>query len=153
MKPQLASLIALLVALLTSSLASATEAPKGFRAWTWGSSSTSGLKKLSGPTSDGTSLYIPAKGKKPAPLLEVAVAEEAYSFTHGKFYSGSAWLDGRENFNRMKVALIKLFGQPSFSNDRQDIYSWKWPGTKIEVSLYYQAKFSRTTVTYLNDSI
>lgn len=150
---RLASFIVLCTVLVLSGLANAAEPPKSFRAFTWGSPATGGMKKLSGPTSDGTTLYVPAAGKKLAPLFEIPVAEEAYSFTHGKFYSGSAWLDGRENFDKMKAALTKTFGPSSFSNDRQDLYKWKWPATKIEVHLNYQAKFSRTTVTYLNNAI
>lgn len=145
--------VSLLAAFLAPGLATASDPPKGFRSFTWGSSPNSSLKKLSGPTSDGTTLYVPTAGKKPAALFGLPIAEEAYSFTRGKFYSGSAWLDGRENFDKMKAALIRAYGPPSFSNDRLDLFKWKWPRAQIEVHLYYQAKFSRTTVTYLNNAL
>jgi hypothetical protein len=152
MKPRFAPPIAFCIAVLIPILVNAAEPPKGFRSLNWGASPASGLKKLSGSTSDGTSLYVQKSSKTPAPLLEIPVAEEAYSFSHGKFYSGSAWLDGKENFDKMKAALTKAYGTPLFSNGR-DLYKWKWLGTKIEVSLYFQAKFARTTVTFLNDAI
>lgn len=139
--------------LLCFSAIAAAPAPTGFRSLTWGSRVPEGLKKLTGPTSDGTSLYVPRAGGKVAPLFGLPVAEEAYSFTHGKFYSGSAWFDGRGNFEKAKAALMSAYGQPTFANPSMDLYKWKWPGSKVEVHLYYQAKFARTTVTFLNNAI
>ena len=137
-------------------LALATDAPpKGFRSLNWGATVPAGMKKIAGPTSDGTSLYIPRTiaGKILQPLFAVPVAEEAYSFTRGRFYSGSAWLDGRAMFERMKIELTKAYGQPTFSNPNLELYKWKWVDKRVEVHLSYQAKFQRTTVTYVNDSI
>ncbi|MCE2722027.1 MAG: hypothetical protein LW865_01895 [Betaproteobacteria bacterium] len=147
MTTRIASLIAVCIALLTSGLADAADPPKGFRSFTWGAPVAGGLKKIAGPT-DGVTMYVPASGKKPTPFLDIPVVEEAYSFDKGKFYSGSVWLDGRDNFDKMKAALNKNFGQPSFVNPGQTLYKWKWQGTKVEVSLQYQEKFARTTVTY-----
>jgi hypothetical protein len=106
-------------------------------------------------SSDGTSLYSPpaAQAKNLQPILGVPVAEEAYSFHRGKFYSGSAWIDGQANFDAVKAALIKAYGQPAFSNPGMQLYKWKWAGNKIEVHLSYQAKFQRATLTYLNNAI
>ena len=98
-------------------------------------------------------MYTPATGKAPAPLFGMPVAEEAYQFSKLRFYSGSAWVDGRENFEKAKEALTKLYGPPTFSNRASELFKWQWPGTKVEVQLYYQAKFSRTTITFLNDAI
>lgn len=131
--------------------AAAGEPPKGFRTATWGSAPMGGLKKITGPTSDGTSLYVSAKGKTVQPFFEVPAAEEAYSYSNGKFFSGSVWLDGQENLERMKIALSKAYGSPTFSNEKLSIWKWKWPDSQIEVHLLYQAKFSRTTVTVLNN--
>ena len=91
-------------------LAFATDPPKGFRSFAWGAPVSSTLKRLT--DNDGTSIFIPKTKKKPSPFLEVPVTEEAFSFTHGKFYSGSVWLEDRENFDKMKAALIKSFGMP-----------------------------------------
>jgi hypothetical protein len=146
----LLALFALTVAL--SSLA-ADPAPSGFRALTWGSRVPAGLKRLTGPTSDGTSLYVPGPGRKPDPLLGAPVAEEAYSFTHGKFYSASAWFDGAGTFDRLKTTLISKYGQPTFSNPSINLYKWKWPRMQVEIHLYYQARFSRTTLTFINNAI
>ena len=128
------------------------EPPKGFRSIKWGSSPSGGLKKMGGPT-DGVTMYVPASSKSLPPLFELPVAEEAYSFSEGKFYSGSAWLDGQENFHKMKAALTKAYGQPSFVNERLNLWKWKWPGSQIEVHLSHQTKFSRTTVTFVNNGI
>jgi hypothetical protein len=143
---------AVLIALAASAFA-AGEAPKGFRALVWGSKAPQSLTKVTGPTSDGTSLYAPANNTKLQPILDLPVAEEAYSFTNGKFYSGTAWLDSRENFEKAKQYLLEAYGKPEFANESLEIYKWKWPGSKIEVHLSYQKKFSRTALTYINNAI
>lgn len=146
--------VAFLVSLLGVSVSvAAAEPPKGFRNAKWGASPAAGLKKMMGPTSDGTSMYAPAPGKKPQALFDIPVAEEAYLYTRGKFYSGSVWLDGQNNLEKMKATLSREFGPPSFANEQLYLWKWKWPNKKIEVHLYYQSKFSRTTVTYLNNGI
>jgi len=147
--------IALLIGCLTSAVVSAAapEPPKGFRTTKWGAPPASGLKKLLGPTSDGTSMYVPPTGKKPQPLFDIPVASEGYSYTHGKFYSGSAWVDGQHNLEKMKAALSKEYGPPTFSNERMYLWKWKWPSKQIEVHLYYEQRFARTTVTFLNNAI
>lgn len=147
-------IVAFLISFLSVAVSAAMpEPPSGFRATKWGASPAGGLKKLMGPTSDGTSMYVPSPGKKPQPLFDVHVAEEAYSYTRGKFYSGSAWLDGQANLEKMKAALSKVYGPPSFANEQSYLWKWKWPAKQIEVHLYYQSKFSRTTVTFLNNGI
>jgi hypothetical protein len=146
--------VAFLVSIFCVSVSSATpEPPKGFRTLKWGAAPSGGLKKLMGPTSDGTSMYTPAPGKKLPPFFDIPVAEEGYSFTRGRFFSGSVWLDGQPNLEKMKTALSKEYGPPTFANEQSYIWKWKWPSKKIEVQLYYQSKFSRTTVTYLNNGI
>ena len=139
--------------LVVLSISFAAEIPTGFRGLKWGSPPSSHLKKISGPTSDGTTMYVPALGKTPSPLFGTPVAEEAYSFSNGKFYCGNAWFDGQVNFERVKTALIKAYGQPSFANETINLWKWKWPGSKIEVHLSYQEKFSRTTVAFINNGI
>lgn len=133
--------------------ASAAEPPKGFRNTNWGAPPASGLKKLMGPTADGTSMYVPSPGTKLLPFFDIPVAEEAYSYTRGKFFSGSVWLDGQANLEKVKAVLSKEYGPPSFANEQSYLWKWKWPSKKIEVHVYYQSKFSRTTVTYLNNEI
>jgi hypothetical protein len=128
------------------------ETPTGFRELKWGSSPPRSLKKFA-DNGGGLTMYTPATGKAPAPLFGIPVAEEAYSFSKLRFYSGSAWLDGRENFEKAKEALTKLYGPPTFSNQASELFKWQWPSTKVEVQLYYQAKFSRTTITFENNAI
>lgn len=134
-------------------MSSAAEPPDGFRNIKWGSSPSASLKKFSGPTSDGITMYVPGSGKAPSPMFKAPVAEEAYSFSNGKFYSGSAWIDGQGNFEKVKAALFKTYGQPSFANEKLYLWKWKWQGNKVEVHLWYESRFSRTTVTFLNDAI
>ncbi len=145
------SVIGAVVNLLPDS--KATEPPDGFHAMKWGAPPGKGLKKKMGPTDDGLSMYVLPDGTKPQPLFDVPVAEEAFSYTGNKFYSGNAWLDGRTNFEKMKAALVKVYGQPSVVNEQLHLWTWKWPSSKIEVNLGYQDNFSRTTVTFVNNGI
>jgi len=131
--------------------AQAGEPPAGFRNFKWGSHPRSGLKKIT-DTGDGLTMYIPTAAMK-LPLFDLPIAEEDYSFSNGKFYSGDAYLDGEANFQKMKAALIKTFGAPSFSNDSLKLLKWKWPKSAVEVHLSYQRKFARTTVTFVNSAI
>lgn len=148
-------IVVLIVAFLLVApvMASATVPPDGFRNLKWGSSPSASLKKFSGPTSDGITMYLPASDKAPSSLFEAPVAEEGYSFVNGKFYSGSAWFDGRGTFEKVKAVLLKTYGQPSFANEKMNLWKWKWQGKQIEVHLSYQSKFSRTTVTFVNNAI
>jgi hypothetical protein len=144
---------AILCGLLLVYAAFAAEPPTGFRDFKWGAAPRNGLKKIMGPTDDGLTMYGLSPSKKSGPLFDIPVAEEDYSFVHGKFYQGDAYLDGEENLFKMKSALIKAFGNPSFANEQLRIWRWKWPSRAIEISLHYQAKFARTTVTFANSSI
>jgi hypothetical protein len=73
---------------------------------------------------------------------------------NGRFYSGSAYLDGGEaTLQKLRAALTMKFGQPSFSNASLYVWKWKWPQSRIGVDLYYQVKFGRSTVTFNNDGI
>ena len=152
---RLQSFVVLILGLLlfVPATSSAAEPPDGFRNLKWGSSPNASVKKFSGPTSDGITMYLPASGKAPSPMFKVPVAEEGYSFSNGKFYSGSVWFDGRGNFEKVKSALFATYGRPSFVNERLYLWKWKWLGNKVEVHLSYQPSFSRTTVTIFNDAI
>jgi hypothetical protein len=88
--------------------------PTGFRNFNWGSSPSASLKLYSGPTDDGTTVYVPTSGKSQGPLFDLPVAEDVYSFSNGKFFSGSAFIDGQGNFEKVKTALYKLYGKPTF---------------------------------------
>lgn len=149
-----ASIAVFLISFLSVSVSAAMpEPPSGFRTTKWGARPAAGMKRIMGPTSDGTSMYGLASGKARQSLFDVPVAEEAYSYTNGKFYSGSAWIDGQANLGKMKAALSKAYGQASFANEQKYIWKWKWPAKQIEVHLYYETKFSRTTVTFVNNGI
>ncbi len=133
-------------------LANTTEPPTGFMDFKWGAPPSGKLKKTT-TNPDGTTMYVPAAGNKLAPLFGLVVAEEAYVFSNNKFYSGSAWLDGNDNFDKMKSILTKKFGKPSFVNESMYLWKWGWPERKVEIDLSYQPKFARTTVTFNNNGI
>jgi len=136
--------------LLGSAVASPADAPKGFRHLTWGASPSQHLKKIPAPPTGGITLYQPRPGKPLPPLFKVPVAEEAYSFSNGKFFGASAWLDRKENFEKITTALIKTYGQASVTDERKNLKIWKWPDSPVEVRLTYNEKYSRATVTYFN---
>jgi hypothetical protein len=151
--------VVMVLQLLNPLIASAAEAPSGFRDLAWGVAPDKKLKKNPVPAAGDIAVYRP-RANKLAPLFKVPVAEEAYSFSQGKFFSASAWLDGRENFEKIRTALIEKFGQPaetinnydrfSVANERRKLWLWKWPESPVEVRLTYSEKFSRATVTYVN---
>jgi hypothetical protein len=151
MKTRWPSIVVLLL-FVTVAVAATGEPPTGFRKFKWGTPPRSNLKKFSGPTDEGLTMYVPVS-KKPEPLFDIPVAEEDYSFVHGKFYQADAYIDGEPNLLKMKNALVQTFGNPSFTNDNLKIWKWKWPKKSIEIDLHYQAKFSRSTVTYSNSAI
>ena len=134
-------------------VAATGEPPIGYRSFKWGAPPRNGLKKIMGPTDEGLTMYVPLSSKTPGPLFDIHVAEEDYSFVHGKFYQGDAYLEGEPNLQRMKNALVQAFGNPSFTNENLKIWKWKWPKRSIEIQLYYEAKFSRTTVTFSNSAV
>ena len=130
----------------------ASKPPTGFRNFKWGSPPKGGIKKM-GDYDDGLAMYVPTGTTKLAPLFDLPIVEEDYSFSHGKFYSGDSYLDGEANFQKMKAALITEFGTPSFVNESLGVWKWKWPQSAVEVDLKYQESFARTTVTFENSAI
>jgi hypothetical protein len=145
-----ALVVAIVFQLLGPVAASAADAPKGYRDLPWAASPGKSLKKESAPYAADIALYRPLAGKAPAPLYEVPVAEEVYSFAKGRFFSASAWLDGKENFGKIRTALMEAYGQPSVTDERRNLRIWTWPDSPVEVRLAYDDKFSRTTVTCIN---
>ena len=149
--------VAIVFQLLSPMVAGAADAPNGFRGLAWGAAPDKKLKTNSVPATGDIAVYRPRVGK-PLPLFKVPVAEEAYSFSKGKFFSASAWLDGKENFEKIKAALIEKYGQPSetinnydrfsVASERRNLWLWKWPGSPVEVRLTYSEKFARATGTY-----
>lgn len=137
------------------------DTPKGFRDLAWGASPSEKLQKRpSSPPAGDIAIYQPRPGKPLPPLFKVPVAEEAYFFSKGKFFSASTWLDGKENFEKILAALIKKYGQASETinnyarhftpNERKNLRIWKWPDSPVEVRLTYDEKNSRATVTHVH---
>jgi hypothetical protein len=143
-------------------------APQGFRSLHWGALPANELAVDPSTITGDLSVYRPAPGRKPRPLFGVAVAEEAYSFYKGQFFSGSAWMDGDENLARIKAALTKRYGEPakqisgydrhSTTSEPQrsaykDMWVWAWPDSTAQVRLSFHAIHRRATVTYINEAI
>lgn len=151
--------VAIMLQFLNPMLAGAGVAPNGFRDLVWGAAPDKKLKKNSIPATGDTEVYRP-RANKPSPLFKVPVAEEAYSFSKGKFFSASAWLDGKENFEKVRAALIEKYGQPSetinsydrfsVAAERRNLWLWKWPESPVEIRLTYSEKYSRATVSYVH---
>ncbi len=145
-----AVVVAIVFQLLGPMIAGAADTPNGFRDLTWGASPGKQLNKESTPYAVDITLYRPRPGKPLPPLFKVPVAEEVYSFSKGKFFSASVWLDGKESFEKIKSALIETYGQPSVTDERKNLRIWKWPDSPVEIRLSYNDKYSRATVTYVN---
>lgn len=147
MRTVLARWLVAIAALLTLAPSHAADPPKEFRGIKWGVAPSASMKKLT-VSSDGGSMYAP--GKPPASLFGLPVAEEAYLYSKGKFSSGIAWLDGQENFKKVKTKLIEMYGQPEFANENLKLWKWKWPNG-VEVHLYFNK--DRSTVTYMKNAV
>jgi hypothetical protein len=110
-------------------------------------------------------VYQLTSAARPGRLLGIPVAEEAYSFHQDHFYMGNAWIDGAANFERVKQALTKKYGDASrkikdydrkfAKSDKgfKDMWVWRWPDSTAEVRLSYHAGYERATVTFINDAI
>ena len=90
-----------------------------------------------------------ADGSKPESPFDIPVTEEAFMFSQDHFYGGSAWLDGKENFDKMKSELTRRYREPSFVNS--SISLWKWLDGPNEATFSCQARFARNTVTFEDD--
>ena len=124
-------------------------APSGVGPMRFGSKPSSALKQYAPTTDDGLTIYIPKL--KPATLEGIPVAESDYSFDHGHLYSGEMYLDGAEARNSILSIYLKRYGPPQFYNEELGIYRWKWPNVKTQIIVSYNAKQSRTTVTFGKD--
>jgi hypothetical protein len=142
--------ITIVLQLLGSGVAKAADAPTGYRDVRWATSPGKALKKEPAPYAGDVALYRPRPDKTLAPLYEVPVAEEVYSFLKGRFFSASAWLDGKDNFEKIKIALQATYGQPTVTDEHKNLRIWQWPDSPVEVRLSYNEKFARATVTYVN---
>jgi hypothetical protein len=116
--------------------------------------------------SGDTSVYQLASKARPGRLLGVPVVEEAYSFHEHRFFMANAWIDGESNFERVKEALTKQYGEPSGkikdyqkkakiddqSRDYKHTLVWRWPDSSAEVRLSYRAARERATVTFIDEA-
>lgn len=140
-----------------------TAPPDGFRGLAWGASPDNRLQAQPVTDSNGIAVYLPRVGKRLRPILGVPVAEEAYSFSGGEFFSGSAWVDGKDNYLRARKAFEKKYGAPArkaghydrdtLADENKSLAIWTWPDSPIEVRLSFNEQFVRTTVTFLNRDV
>lgn len=121
--------------------------PSAFRSLAWGAAPSPDLRRYAG-ASGGLTLYAPNTPARPVDLFGVPVTSELYHFAFGRFYLGQAFLDGRENFLAMKSALTTAYGKPSLRNDLAQVYAWQWDDAEVEVRLYYQATYDKSTVEF-----
>ena len=147
--------ILLSLTFIASGLATAAtgKIPAEFRGVQWGSAPSKLIKRSSGPVGqDKLEIWVPVN-KRLGQFLGIPVAEEMFLFTNGKLYSGKLVIDTQDNFVKIKNELSKLYGKPDFINDSIKSYKWIWPSEKIQVSLYYEAKFQQAIVTFKTDKI
>ena len=139
----------------TSALEAAASAapPVGYRNFTWGAPPNKSLKLFMPSTDEGVTMYVPASSRSPEALFDIPVAEEDYAFIHGRFYQGDAYVVGAPNLAKMKSALVHAFGHPSFTNESLQLWKWDWPTRSIHIQLYFEDRFSRTTVTFSDFAI
>ena len=137
----------LLALALSGAFAADGMAPADFRGLNWGAAPTKSLKRVSGPTgSEKLSVWTTQTQNLP-PYSGVPVAEESYLFENNKLYSGQLYFDGADNLAKLKGALATQFGKPDFANNSLQVFRWKWATSRVEVTLTYQSKFQRTTVS------
>ena len=131
----------LLAVTLSGAFAADGPAPAEFRGLKWGSAPTKSLKKVS------RDVWTTGKGTQNS-FLEIPVAEDAYMFENNKLFGGQLFFDGADNFSKLKRVLITQFGPPDFANNSRQIFKWKWAASGVEVTLYYQSNFQRTTISF-----
>jgi len=98
-------------------------------------------------------MFVPENTDNLLPIFDLVPVEEAYAFEHQKFYEGHVWIDGPDNFTRLRTSLKSTFGAPSFENEKLNISKWRFSGTGIEIHLHYQVNHQKSTLTYTNRDI
>lgn len=122
--------------------------PTGAGGIRWGARPPSSLKQYA-PATDGLAVYVPKTA--PAPLEGGTVAEAGYNFDHGRLFGADFYIDGEAGRDAILAAYVKRYGTPQAYDENAGSYSWKWPGSKVSVSLNYNAASGRTIVSFNHD--
>lgn len=109
--------------------------PSGVRGLRWGSSVPKGWKQVSTTTRDGISTF--SNPNPAAPWEGIEIRSEALQFEYGKLYSGLLFFTGESTLERLRTALVRLYGKPTFSNPAMPLYKWHWPRAKITIMLSF----------------
>jgi hypothetical protein len=142
--------------------------PQGFRDFAWGVAPDQRLRPEPVTNMGGVAVYLLPPDKSHGKLFGtpggifggVPVADEAYSFANGKFASGSAWVDGEDNYERVRKSLEKRYGAPfgkakhydrdRIADEKRSLTVWRWADSPVEIRLVYIKQHSRTAITFLN---
>lgn len=142
---------------------SPNEAPGGLRELTWGAPPDAGLRTQPVTDASGIAVYLPHEDKRTKRFLGVPVADEAYTFAGERFFSGSLWVDGKDNYVQVLKALEKRYGAPArtaghydrdtLADENKSLAIWHWAASPVEVRLSFSEKLGRATITYFNRDV
>lgn len=124
--------------------------PQGFRSLKWGDAPGGNLQFVSSTSSDALSLYKPTSFEAE---LGVPVVDELYHFIAGQMYQVSVWFEGEESLHQVREQLATQYGPPNFANENLHLWKWKWLDVQIEIHLYFDRKFLRTALHFINNSV
>jgi hypothetical protein len=91
---------------------------------------------------EGMRLYVPSG--KTTPFMGNDIDESDFSFQHSRLVSVDLYFDGIAKGDAVNQALVKLYGDPTFSNDGIRYYRWNWKTARIVVESHFNK--NRTTV-------
>ena len=74
-----------------------------------------------------------------SPIFDVPVSEQLVTWSHKKFWAGSAFIYGyrESDLAKLRAALIDQYGQPTFSNEEQHLTKWTWRDQKLVITLTF----------------
>src|SRR5215475_501700 len=90
-------------------LAADGPSPPDFRGFKWGTTPTKSMQKVGGPHGPERLSVWKNPSKILKPYFDLPVVEEGFLFQDGRMYGGELFVDGNENFSKLKAALIKQF--------------------------------------------
>lgn len=123
--------------------------PTGAHGLRWGAAVPKGWKQVSTTTKDGLSTF---SNPEPAPSWEgIEVRGEALQFEHGKLYSGLLFFSGEPTLERLRTALVRIYGKPTFVNAAMPLYKWHWPTAKTTIILSFSKARAEGMLTTSRD--
>ena len=122
--------------------------PAGFRGLTWGSPPTFTMIKVGGPFGPRKTSVWRNTNRKLNPAFGASVTEESYFFRDGGLYGGELIFSDLNNFRKIRVGLMEVFGPPKFADENDQVFKWHWQNPDIELRISFQ-KISHRTALYL----